>query len=163
VAGLRIEADDYQRFFTATKAMSGRLRSQIRKRVRDSGRRYGPDIVAEGAEGLPHRGGLSAHVAAKGRNPTVGLTSTGARLMLGKKKGPQIGRMNSGQLRHPVFYVWWKKGETAVLSVPGDRKTWKWVQQDITPDTFTQAAEKRLPEIRDDVAAEVRAVLRELG
>lgn len=161
--GLRIDASDYERFFQKTKVASGQVRTRTRKRVRDAGRRYGPEIVREGAEGLPRRGGLAEHVVSKGRSPTVSLTSTGARLVLGKKKGPQIGRMDAGQVRHPAFWVWWKKGDKPVLSVPSDRKTWKWVQQQITGGTFTTAAEKRLPDIRDEVAREMQAVMKELG
>lgn len=180
--GLQVNAADYEKFYKETAQMSGRLRTRVRKRVRDSGKKYGREIVEQGAENLPSGGGLADAVAAKGRNPTVALTSTGARLVLGKKKGPQIGRMDEGNLRHPVFYVWWKKGpgrnasalqklghkvglSKAIFSDPKDRKTWKWVAQDIpkAKGSWTKAAEKYLPEIRDDVAREINEVLKELG
>lgn len=177
---VRIDASDYDRFFQRTKDASGKIRARTRKRVRDSARRYGPGIVAEGADRLPSGGGLSQHVASKGKSPTVSLTATGARLVLGKKKGPQIGRMDAGLLRHPVFWVYWRKGPSkgasrltrlkaavglspAILSDPKDRTTWKWVAQDIPGGSFTEAAEKRLPDIRDDVAREIHNVLEELG
>ena len=180
MTGLHVEAGDYERFFQRTKDASGKIRTRMRKQVRDSGRKYGDEIVEQGAEKLPHRGGLDKHVASKGRRPTVSLTSTGARLVLGKKKGPQNGRMNEGNLRHPVFWVWWRKGpkrgaskfqqirhtiglSKAILSDPAKRDTWKWVQQDIPAGTFTDAAEKYLPAIRDDVARAVTEVLKELG
>lgn len=175
-----IDASDYDQFFRRTKEASGKIRTRARKRVRDSARKYGPGIVAEGAEKLPSGGGLAQHVASKGRNPTVSLTSTGARLVLGKKQGPQIGRMDEGNLRHPVFWVYWHKGPAkgasrltrlkaavglspAVLSDPADRSTWKWVAQEIPGGSFTEAAEKRLPDIRDDLAREIHNVLEELG
>lgn len=178
--GVRINAEDYERFFNKTKGLSGKVRTRVRKQVRDSGRKHGREIVEGGAEKMPRRGGLQADILAKGKNPTVSLTSTGARLVLGKKKGPQLGRMNEGQLRHPVFYVWWKKGpgrdagrarralhavglSKAILSIPGDRKTWKWVAQGVAKGAWTEAAEKFLPEIRDEVAHEIDNVLKELG
>lgn len=178
--GLQIQAEDYQRFFQKTKQASGTIRTRTRRRIRDAGKRHGSEIVTEGAKGLPRRGGLSAHVGRKGRAPTVSLTATGARLVLGKKKGPQIGRMNQGSLRHPVFWVYWRKGpgrsasklqrlrhrvglSPAILSDPADRSTWKWVAQDIPAGTFTDAAQKYLPEIRDEVAKEMHKVLEELG
>ena len=149
--GLQVNAADYEKFYQRTKGAPGRIRTRTRKRVRDSGKKYGREIVEQGAEAMPRRGGLAEHVATKGRNPTVSLTSTGARLVLGKKKGPQIGKLNEGQLRHPAQHR------------SPDRKTWKWVSQPVPAGSWTEAAETYLPEIRDDVAREINEVLKELG
>lgn len=144
--GLRVNADEYERFARKVKTVDRVTRNGVRKRLRDSAKQFGPGIVSEGAEELPRRGGLASHVASKGRNPTVSITSTGARLVLGKKKGPQIGRMNDGNLRHPLY---------------GNRK--RWITQSVPAGTFTEAAEKRLPEMRDEVAKELTKILGELG
>lgn len=143
---LRIQADEYRRFFAATKAASGKIRTRARKRIRDTAKTMAPGLVQEGADAMPSRGGLAEHVASKGRNPTVSLTATGARLVLGKKKGPQIGRMNEGNLRHPLY---------------GNRKVW--LPQPVPAGSWTEAAEKRLPKLRDEVAREINQVMKELG
>ncbi len=149
--GLRIQAEDYRAFYEKTRAMSGPIRTRVRKQLRDSGQKYGAQIVAEGADAMPRRGGLQADILAKGRKPTVSLTATGARLVLGKKKGPQIGRMNEGSLRHPAWHH------------SPDRKTWRWVSQPVPAGSWTEAAEKRMPAIRDDVATELDHLLKELN
>lgn len=149
--GYSIRADDYREFYQRTKAASGKIRTRTRKRLRDSAKRHSEGIVSEGAAKLPHRGGLDDHVATKGRNPTVALTATGARLVLGKRKGPQIGRMNEGDLRHPLFG---RKRSAAGKSL--------WIPQEIAAGAWNEPIEKRLPDIRDDVARELDAVLKEL-
>ncbi len=161
--GLRVNADDYRRFFEKTKGLDKKVRNQVRRRIRDSARLVAPKIVREGAEPLPDRGGLEAAVVAKAGTPTTSQTSTGVRMVLGRKKGPQIGRMNLGQLRHPVFWVWWqKKSGEWVLSDPNVRKSWKWVDQKIPADGWTEAFEKHAPEIREAVRREMVQILREL-
>jgi hypothetical protein len=144
--GLRINAAEYVRFAALVKTFDRKVRNGIRKRIRESARAFGPEIVQEGAEPLPDRGGVEAAVVAKGRAPTVAQTSTGVRLVLGKKKGPQIGRMNEGNLRHPVF---------------GRRKAW--VDQPVPAGSWTAAAEARLPKLRDAVRAEMESILKEFG
>ncbi len=160
--GLRVNADDYRRFFEKTKGLDKKVRNQVRKRIRESARLIAPTIVREGAEPLPSGGGLSAAVAAGGK-PTISQTSSGVRMVLGKKKGPQIGRMNDGELRHPVFYVWHqKKSGEWILSDPDDRKSWKWVPQHVPVGTFTAAFKDHSKEVREAVRKEMVQILREL-
>lgn len=144
--GLRINAEEYVAFAAKLKTMEPKIRNGVRKRIRESAKAFGPEIVREGAEPLPDRGGVEAAVVAKGRAPTVAQTSTGVRLVLGKKKGPQIGRMNEGNLRHPVF---------------GQRKAW--VNQPVPAGSWTAAADARLPELREAVRKEMESILKELG
>lgn len=140
--GLRINADEWETFYRRTNAVAKDLKSKIRRRMREVVKPLGPDIVREGAADLPSGGGLAEHVASKGGAPTVGQSSTGARLVLGKKRGPQIGRMNEGDLRHPLY---------------GNRK--RWITQSIPAGTWTKAGEERMPEIRDRVAREMNTIL----
>lgn len=162
--GLKVNADDYRRFFEKTKGLDKRIRNGVRKRIRESARVIAPKIVAEGVEPLPSGGGLAANIVAKSGGPTVSQTSTGVRMVLGRRKGPQIGRMNAGQLRHPVFFVWHqlKSGEW-VLSDPNIRKSWKWVNQTIPAGTFTDAFETHADEVREAVHKEMVTILKELG
>ena len=161
---LRIDADEYAAFAAKLKTMEPKIRNGVRKRIRESAKAFGPEIVREGAEPLPDRGGVEAYVVARGKSPTVAQTSTGVRLVLGKKKGPQIGRMNEGNLRHPVFGVWHKtKSGVSVKSQPHLRWTWKWVGQEVPAGSWTEAAEKHLPEMREAVRKEMESILKELG
>lgn len=143
--GLKINADDYAAFFAKTNGLDRKLKLRVRRRIRESARKIAPKVIAEGAEPLPSGGGLNANVAAKGRNPTVRQNAAGALVVLGRKKGPQIGRMNAGQLRHPVF---------------GTRK---WVEQTIPAGTWTKAIKDHEPEIQTAVRKEMLAILKELG
>lgn len=147
-----IHADDYRKFYELTKSADRNIRIAARKRIRESAKRYGTEIVSEGSRAMPRRGGLADYVAAKGHTPTVSQTATGARLVLGKKAGPQIGRMNDGNLRHPLFG---RRKSEAGKSL--------WVDQSVPAGSWTEAIQKRLPDIRDDVAKELDSVLKELN
>jgi len=159
----RVHDDDYEAFYRKTKDLDKKVRTRVRKRIAQSARTIAPKIVTEGADGLPSGGGLAANVVAKSGGPTISQKSTGVVLLLGRKKGPQIGRMDKGQLRHPAFMVWWqKKSGQWVFSDPKLRFTWKWVDQKIPAGTFTKAALDHQDEIRDSVADEMTTILKEL-
>lgn len=146
-----IDVEDYRLFYKLTRDADKKVRLAARKRLRESAAKFGPEIVTEGAKKMPRRGGLAAYVAEKGANPTVSATATGARLVLGKKAGPQIGRMNAGNLRHPTFGR--KKS--------ADGKS-LWVAQKVQGGSWSYAADKRMPKIRREVAKEMQAMIKEL-
>ncbi len=138
-----VQAEDFTRFAAKLKSADRKVRNASRKALREAAKPLAAEIVPEGVEDYP--AGLAAHVVATGGKAIVSQTSTGVRVILGKRKGPQIGRMNAGNLRHPTY----------------GRKPW--VAQDIPADTFTAALEKRLPDMRDKVAAELQHLMGELG
>ena len=138
-----VQAEDFARFAAKLKGADRKVRNASRKALREAAKPLAAEIVPEGVEGYP--AGLAAHVVATGGKAIVSQTSTGGRVILGKRKGPQIGRMNSGNLRHPTY---------------GHKP---WVAQDIQAGTFTAALEKRLPDMRDKVAAELQHLMGELG
>lgn len=139
----KVDASEFTAFAGKLKAAERAVRNRMRKGLREAARPFAAEVVPEGAEAFP--AGLAAHVVAKGGRPVVVQTSTGVRVVFGKKSGPQIGRMNEGSLRHPTF---------------GRRP---WVSQDIPAGSFTKALEKRLPDIRDAVGREVHKMMEELG
>jgi len=138
-----INADEFKAFAAKLKTVDRKLKTRLRKRIRQVALAEGPDIVQEGADGLP--GGLGEHVVAKGARPTVSQTATGVRLVLGKKAGPQIGKLDEGSVRHPTY------GRPP------------WVEQAIPAGTFTEAIEKRADKLREGVAKEVESIMKELG
>lgn len=138
-----VEVEEFKAFAAKLKTIEPKVRNRMRKGLREAAKPLAAEVVPEGAEDLPS--GLAAHVVATGGKAIVSQTSTGVRVILGKRKGPQIGRMNSGNLRHPTY---------------GHKP---WVAQDIQAGTFTAALEKRLPDMRDKVAAELQHLMGELG
>ena len=138
-----IDTAEFKAFAAKLKAVEPKVRNHMRKGLREAAKPLAAEVVPEGAEDLPS--GLAAHVVATGGRAIVSQTTTGVRVILGKRKGPQIGRMDEGSLRHPTY----------------GRKPW--VAQDIPADTFTAALEKRLPDMRDKVAAELQHLMGELG
>jgi hypothetical protein len=138
-----VNAAEFTAFAAKLKGAERGVRTRVRKALREAARPLAAEVVPEGAEGLP--GGLAAHVVATGGRAIISQTATGVRVILGKRKGPQIGRMDEGNLRHPTY---------------GHKP---WVAQDIPAGTFTAALEKRLPDMRDKVAAELQHLMGELG
>lgn len=138
-----INAAEFTRFAAKLKASDKSVRTRVRRRLREVGREFAPEIIAEGAQTMP--GSLPEHIKEKGSRPLVSQTATGVRLVLGKNAGPQIGRLNEGGLRHPTY------GRPP------------WVEQSVPAGTWTKALEKRLPVIRDAVAQEVNKIMGELG
>lgn len=179
---IRVDAAEFAAFTSKVNHMTRQQRSRVNKRIREVATPFGREVVADGAEEMPQRGGLAAHITAKGK-PTISRTATGVRMTLGKKKGPQIGKFDAGQLRHPSFGVWHTPGVAttlrrrgliglaaakssgklrAVKSIPSDRSTWKWVDQQVPAGTFTKAAVDRLPQVADAVAEEIKTMIEEL-
>ena len=138
-----VQAEDFTRFAAKLKGADRKVRNASRKALREAAKPLTAEIVPEGVEDYP--AGPAAHVVATGGKAIVSQTSTGVRVILGKRKGPQIGRMDEGNLRHPTY---------------GHKP---WVAQDIPAGTFTTALEKRLPDMRDAVAVELHKLIEELG
>lgn len=138
-----VNAAEFQAFAAKLKTADRKLKARLRRRIRQVALAEGPEIVQEGADGLP--GGLAEHVVAKGARPTVSTTATGVRLVLGKKAGPQIGKLDEGSVRHPTY------GRPP------------WVEQAIPAGAFTEAIEKRADKLREGVAKEVESIMKELG
>lgn len=138
-----VQAEDFARFASALKGAERQVRNRMRKALREAAKPLAAEIVPEGVEDYPS--GLAAHVVATGGKAIVSQSSSAVRVILGKRKGPQIGRMDEGSVRHPTY---------------GHKP---WVAQDIPAGTFTEALEKRLPDMRDAVVAELEHLMGELG
>lgn len=138
-----VQAEDFARFAAKLKGADRKVRNASRKALREAAKPLAAEIVPEGVEDYP--AGLAAHVVATGGKAIVSQTSTGVRVILGRRKGPQIGRMDEGALRHPTY---------------GHKP---WVAQGIPAGTFTAAVEKRLPDMRDAVTTELQGLMEELG
>lgn len=101
------------------------LRRAITKSLRDVAKPLGEAIIREGAEGLPHSGGLSATIRDNGRvTVTASLTGSSPKVTIGlsNRQGIQMASLDKGSLRHPVY---------------GHRSAW--VLQSIRAHLFTDA------------------------
>lgn len=130
---------EYREFAARTAKLPSKIRSGVRKRLRDVARPIGLQVLAEGAKALPGR--LAEHVVAKARTPVLSQTATGARIVLGSKKGPQLGRMDAGQNRHPTY------GHAP------------WKEQPVPAGSFSEEFQRNADEAREAVRREMNTIL----
>lgn len=110
------------------------MRRAIGRAARDVAKPLGEAVVREGAQTLPARGGLRQRVRTGGRvtvtsqlgGPTPRVTMT-----LRNRYGYQLGRMERGELRHPI----WPR-------VTQSRDEWDWAEQRVPAGKFTAAFER---------------------
>ena len=136
--GFQIEGTE--QFRAAAKALNELGDREVRKAVyrsfREIAKPLGEAARDSGAEAMPHRGGLSARVAASKvgiRNSTTGR-NPGVAIILTTREGYKLGYLNQGSLRHPVF---------------GHRKTWR--GQTVPAGKFTEGFEKGADKVRAKV------------
>jgi hypothetical protein len=136
--------DDLQKIADALKDADKETIKKVRAALRNAGKPLGRKVLERGAAELPHRGGLSAKIAALGR---VGVSSAlGGRVatisVVLRMKGADLSKINQGNLRHPVF------GNRAV-----------WVGQPIRPGAFRRAFDAEAEEARKAALAAAQQVL----
>ena len=153
----------------------------VRQALTDAAVPAGEKSIAEGSDSMPARGGLRDRIIAGGR-ATVRLRKDSADVTLTNREGIQLGPINKGQLRHPVFARAGMSNAEASRMVSeavaesggklkyGMRRAVSrlrnkgrtWVTQQVPACTYTKAIEGRLDEIRPRVADAVDKALREL-
>lgn len=147
-----VQADDYKAFAKNLKAADKKIATEARKELRTVGRDLGDQILKEGAEPLPHSGGLADWIMARA-NVRVSITASRLELALGMKKKDLIPRLDSkGALRHPVW---------ADASKP--RKQWTWVDQRTETATWTDAFTRRRVEYVEAASRAVEAAMRKVA
>lgn len=122
----RVDVADYKQFASNLRAADKTLARSIRKAVKESTKELGKQIITEGSEPMPARGGLRSRLQAS--KSTLSLTASRAALVL-RNKGVRLDALNKGVLRHPLF---------------GHRP---WFQQSVPEGTYTDAWEKH----KDDI------------
>ena len=123
------------------------LRREVYKAFKTAAKPLGERIVQEGSGALPHRGGLSARVAAAkvgqqnattGKNPKVAIK-------IRAREGYALAAMDRGVLRHKVF------------------KTGRWVTQQIAPNAFTKPFQAGAEPVRKEVLAALVRVAEQIA
>ncbi len=114
-----VDLEQWKKTAALIKAADKKVARATRKGLRDAARPIADAVVREGAEKMPHRGGLSAYLAAN-MKPPISLTGSSVAIrLLGKSargKAIQTKALDEGRLRHPVFGVWRK--DTPTQTVP---------------------------------------------
>jgi hypothetical protein len=127
-----VDASEYKAAAGKLRAAPAKLRRDFSRRLSAAARPVLRDVLREGAEALPSRGGLRAHIVSSGQ-VSVSRAGLGIRgLLLNKRVA--LGRINAGVLRHPLF------GRPP------------WFSQSVPAGTFDAAFDRRAEELRREVA-----------
>jgi hypothetical protein len=95
---------------------------------------------------LPHRGGAGDFVASTLRVTQSNRGGQNPRVVIWSKSNHNIGAINRGTLRHPVF---------------GNKSAW--ASTSVEPDTFTEPIEAQAPQIRQEMEKVIRDVAAKIG
>ena len=143
MAALDVDTSDYKAFTAKLKGAEKSVARNLRKRLREAGKPLADGLVQDGPEGLPSGGGLADWLRqSKG---AVSMTQTKLQIRLARGGKHDLGAINRGQLRHPLY---------------GNRRVW--VGQSVEAGTYDKAfdkhAEQALPAIErvlDDIMKEI--------
>lgn len=115
MADVGVDVAQWQKTAALLKVADKKVARATRKGLREAVKPIGDEVAREGAEKMPHKGGLSAYLAANAK-PTISMTGSQAAIRLqGKsKRGKtiQTKALDAGQLRHPVWGRWRKATPT---------------------------------------------------
>lgn len=144
MAALDVDASEYKAFAQKLKAADKSVARSLRKRLREAGKPLSEGVLEDGPDGLPSSGGLADWLRqSKG---TVSITQARLEIKLSRGGRHDLGAINRGQLRHPLF---------------GNRRVW--FAQSVEAGTYDKAfekhAEQALPEVErvlDDIMREIQ-------
>lgn len=140
---------------TRLKAAGDRgLTNHVRREIRKIGKPVAAEVLHEGAEKMPHRGGLSRNIEAT-KKVTV---STG----LGKRVSVSLSLRGGGNSRTGSYSLRRIDGSGTVRHpVYGHRKTW--VAQSVGARAWTNAFQKKAPALRKAVLSAARQTVNDVG
>ena len=148
-----VDAAEFERIGAQIKAAGRDLQKVTRKVIGTAAKSAMRDVVKDGSAAMPQRGGLAARLAQSKVAYYPTSDWAGLRVILGTRKRGQLGRINRGLLRHPVFAG--RAGE--------DRKKWTWVPQTVPSGTYVDAINKHIGEIKDAQLTAMQVVLDKVG
>ena len=138
-----VDASDYKALAVRLKALDRKLAARVRARLREIGKPLGEEVIREGAEAMPARGGLRERLVTGGKVGVSTLRSSVA-IRLQEHRGIQLGPLNRGKLRHPTFN-----------GAP-------WVSQPVPAGSYSAAFQVRRDEVAREVMDEMTRLLEEL-
>ena len=160
--GVHAESAEFRRAAVAFRILADKgLTNALRRGLRDVAKPLGEDMIRGGAAAMPHRGGLSARVAAStvGQRNVLAGGNVGVELLLRQRQGYRLDQMDAGKLRHPVF----ERGHMAQTvmhrgkkrRMQGPRLQRRWVQQAVPAKSFTTPFEQGAPKVRAALVREI--------
>lgn len=123
------------------------LRKGLLREIRGATTPLRAAIKASAMDKLPKHGGVNAFVASSRITSRTRLTGKSVGVtIVGTKAGHDLGKIDEGLLRHPVF----------------GRRKGKWVDQSVTPGFFTEPIEAAEVIVATGILSAIEAVSREL-
>lgn len=139
-----VDASDYKALAVKLKALDRKLAARVRGRLREISKPLGEEVIREGSEGMPARGGLRDHLMTGGK-VGVSILRSSLTIRLQERSGIQLEPLNRGKLRHPTF----------------GREPW--VSQSVPAGSYSAAFLARRDEVAREVMDEMTQLLEELG
>lgn len=145
---IETNAHDLDKIADALREASDKtLTNNVRASLRTVARPLGEEVIHEGSEKMPKRGGLAERVRSQGKaglSTALVAKSTKVTLLL-NNKGVQMRSLDAGLLRHKVF------GQNV------------WVRQSVPEGAFTEAFKKRMEHARIAALHAAESTLNEVG
>jgi hypothetical protein len=164
--GLQVQTAGYREAAAGLRALADKgVTNAVRRGLRSVAKPLGQDMIAGGAAQMPHRGGLSDRVAQSKVSLRIGMTggNPSVEIQLAQRQGYQLGDMDKGKLRHPVFErhhsprsVMHKGRRRRVM---GPRMPVRWVGQTVPAKAFTTPFEQGAPKVRAALVREVQSAV----
>lgn len=101
MGALTVDTADYKAFAQRLNSAEREVKNSLRSRIWNAGKPLADQVIKDGPEDMPSRGGLCDWL----RDSKGGLSMTSTRLAikLTKGAGHDLASINLGKLRHPVF------------------------------------------------------------
>lgn len=131
----------WQKTATLLKGADKKVAAATRKSLREVAKPIGDEVAVKGAEPMPHRGGMSAYLAANVK-PTISLTGKDISIRLQDKRGVRVKALDAGKARHPLFGM---RRHWYLQAVPA--QTWTnafMAQKDKAREAVTKAVQQAL-------------------
>lgn len=183
MGALTVDTDDYKAAVKKLNAAEREVKNSLRSRIWNAGKPMADQVIRDGPESMPSRGGLRDWL----RDSKGGLSMTSTRLAISLTKGAghDLASINRGKLRHPVFARdTISKGAASAMAgevvaaaaamgkkVKGGKagaarkirksgRTWVW--QDVPAGTYDKAFDKAADAAMPEISKVVDDVMREL-
>lgn len=174
----KVDLDAYKAAAKRVKAADEQLQRDFRAKLRDVAKPLGEQVIVEGAEEMPSRGGLRERL--KTGRATVNASSLRVTLSLASSSGVHLEPINRGKLRHPVFAAHQatkRSAKQTALASDGTlkgvslrkavnkvrRKGWAWVGQDVPAGTYDKAFEGHKDEVVEQLVNVANEALKGIG
>lgn len=183
MGSLTVDTDDYKAAVKKLNSAEREVKDSLRSRIWNAGKPLAGQVIRDGPESMPSRGGLRDWL----RDSKGGLSMTSTRLAISLTKGAghDLASINRGELRHPVF-ARDTISEGAARAMAGEvvaaaaamgkkvkggkagaarkiRKSGRtWVWQDVPAGTYDKAFRKAADAAMPEISKVVDDVMREL-